>query len=392
MKIQTSQAKSTQQKLAFIANTAQGMLNFRLEVLQALQKMGYEIHILAPIFESTHELNHAATTLQRHGFILHHIQVDSQGLNPFKDLLLAYVIFKYLRLLKPQMVFSYTIKPVIYASLVANLLKIPHIAIITGLGFVFIGDGIKKCILRKFVCLMYSVSLKGCFRVWFLNADDKDEFLKRKILAPKKADLLASEGVNTEFFSPDSQSPHDTQTFIFLLPARMLWDKGVGEFVQAAKILRSSQDIRFYLLGQSDCQNPQAISREQIMQWENEGLITYLGFVSDVRAIIKASSCVVLPSYREGVSVALLEAMSMAKPIITSNAPGCKEMVIEGYNGFLCEPRDSRSLASCMQKMLSLKHEQLIELGQNSRNIALSRYDRKLTIARYKQILDQALK
>ena len=219
-----------------------------------------------------------------------------------------------------------------------------------------------------------------------------DEFLKRKILAPKKADLLASEGVNTEFFSPDSQSPHDTQTFIFLLPARMLWDKGVGEFVQAAKILRSSQDIRFYLLGQSDCQNPQAISREQIMQWENEGLITYLGFVSDVRAIIKASSCVVLPSYREGVSVALLEAMSMAKPIITSNTPGCKEMVVEGYNGFLCEPRDSRSLASCMQKMLSLKHEQLIELGQNSRNIALSRYDRKLTIARYKQILDQALK
>ncbi|MCI6217249.1 MAG: glycosyltransferase family 4 protein [Helicobacter sp.] len=391
MKTQTSHA-NTQQKLAFVANTAQGMLNFRLEVLQALQKMGYEIHILAPIFESTRDLCHAAMALKQNGFILHHIQVDSQGLNPFKDLLLAYVIFKYLRLLKPQMVFSYTIKPVIYASLVANLLKIPHIAIITGLGFVFIGDGIKKCILRKFVCLMYSVSLKGCFRVWFLNADDKDEFLKRKILAPKKADLLASEGVNTEFFSPDSQSPHDTQTFIFLLPARMLWDKGVGEFVQAAKILRSSQDIRFYLLGQSDCQNPQAISREQIMQWENEGLITYLGFASDVRAIIKASSCVVLPSYREGVSVALLEAMSMAKPIITSNTPGCKEMVIEGYNGFLCEPRDSRSLASCMQKMLSLKHEQLIELGQNSRNIALSRYDRKLTIARYKQILDQALK
>ncbi|MDD7568031.1 MAG: glycosyltransferase family 4 protein [Helicobacter sp.] len=392
MKIQTSQAKSTQQKLAFIANTAQGMLNFRLEVLQALQKMGYEIHILAPIFESTHELNHAATTLQRHGFILHHIQVDSQGLNPLRDLSLAYAIFKHLRLLKPQMVFSYTIKPVIYASFVANLLMIPHIAVITGLGFVFIGDGIKKRILRKLVCLMYSMSLKGCFQVWFLNSDDKEEFLKRKIIAPKKACLLDSEGVNTEFFSPDLESPSDTQAFIFLLPARMLWDKGVGEFVQASRILQANKSTRFYLLGQSDCPNPQAISREQIMQWESEGLITYLGFASDVRAYIKASSCVVLPSYREGVSVALLEAMSMAKPIITTSTPGCKEMVVEGYNGFLCKPRDSHSLASCMQKMLSLKPQELLTLGQNSRKIALTRYDRKLTIARYKQALAQALK
>ncbi len=220
-----------------ISNTCFGMYNFRLQPLVALQNNGFAIHIIAPFDEST-------SKLQSHGFICHPLTIDSKSLNPFKDLRTIWQILKLLRHLKPKLLFNYTIKSVIYGSFASRILNIPTIAVITGLGYVFIGKEIKKKILRFIVCQMYKTALKCVKEVWFLNPDDKEEFLQRELVSQTQAKLLPSEGVDTEYFAPQSQNLHNAaqpqEEFVFLLIARMLWDKGVGEFVEAAKMLQKN--------------------------------------------------------------------------------------------------------------------------------------------------------
>ena len=398
-------------RLAFVSNTCFGMYNFRLQVLKSLQQSGFAIHIIAPFDESTRSLEQA-------GFSTHNLYLDSRSLNPLKDFRTTYALYKLLRHIRPALVFSYTIKPAIYSSSVCNLLKIPNIALITGLGYVFINDkdtksSLKKRVLRFIVCLMYRSALKATQEVWFLNNDDKQEFLAHKLIKQNQAFLLDSEGVDTEYFSPKSsgvkaEKQGEQGEIVFLLVARMLWDKGVGEFVEAAKMLQESikkankiesngginkplptpaLTIRFQLLGASDCENPSAISKEQILAWQKQGIIEYLGSTSDVRPFLESASCVVLPSYREGVSVSLLEAMSMGKPIITSNASGCKHLVKEFdngcSNGFLCEVRDAKSLANAMREFIALDSTTREIMGQNARELARKSYDIGRIIAHY---------
>lgn len=213
-------------KLVFISNTSFGMSNFRLEVLQALRNEGYYIHIIAPQDNTTQ-------TLIENNFIFHPIKINSKGLNPLEDFSTLLSIYKLLREIKPSLVFNYTIKPVIYGSLACNVLSIPNIAITTGLGYVFIGNGVKKQVLKKFVCLLYKVALFKTQEVWFLNIEDKEAFLSYNIVKKEKAILLDSEGVSTTYFCPQSQKDNK---IVFTLIARMLWDKGVGEFIQALKL------------------------------------------------------------------------------------------------------------------------------------------------------------
>ena len=241
--IETLLKNATNTKLAFISNTAFSMLCFRADVLKSLQNLGYEIHILAPMDSHT-------KALQNLGFCTHHINVDSKGLNPLKDIKTALQIRKILARLNPSVAFNYTIKPVIYGCFMASNLKISNIAVITGLGYVFITGGLKKRILRSIVSAMYKIALKQSKQVWFLNTDDLQEFLDSHIIDRNQAFLLDSEGVDTEFFKPNA-NPSQALSKItsrintdlsFLLIARMLWDKGVGEFVQAAKLLRESSN------------------------------------------------------------------------------------------------------------------------------------------------------
>ena len=215
--------------LTFISNTSFGMSNFRLEVLQSLYQEGYTIHIIAPQDSSTQ-------ILIDNGFVFHPIKVNSKGLNPIEDLATLLSIYKIIKTINPSLVFNYTIKPVIYGSLACNLLSIPNIAITTGLGYVFIGGGVKKKILKNFVCTLYKIALYKTQEVWFLNNDDKDAFLSHHIVPQDKTMLLDSEGVDTSRFSPMDENPkHPTFTLI----ARMLWDKGVGEYIEAIKSLKT---------------------------------------------------------------------------------------------------------------------------------------------------------
>lgn len=211
-------------KLVFISNTSFGMRNFRLEVLQALRDEGYTIHIIAPQDSSTQ-------VLLDNAFVFHPIKINSKGLNPLEDFSTFLSVYKLLRKIKPSLVFSYTIKPTIYGSLACNLLSISNIAITTGLGYVFIGGGTKKQILKKFVCLLYKIAFLKTKEVWFLNHDDKEVFISHHIIKQDKAILLDGEGIDTNYFLP--QKNRENNKIIFTLVARMLWDKGVGEFVEA---------------------------------------------------------------------------------------------------------------------------------------------------------------
>ena len=262
-------APSKSLNLAFLSNSCFGMYNFRLSVLKALQEAGHTIHIIAP------DDGNFAHKLTQEGFFFHHISIDSKGLNPLKDLATTLSIKKLFKSLSPDMIFNYTIKPVIYGTLTAG--KTPCIAITTGLGYVFVQGGFKRKILKLLVSTLYKIALKNAKEVWFLNTDDKEEFLKAKILPQAKAKILDSEGVDTDFFAPqnmgfatESTTPHPAsspatqstqplaqtpttkaceptpstpQPKAFLLIARMLWDKGIGEFIEAAKILKKAPTI-----------------------------------------------------------------------------------------------------------------------------------------------------
>lgn len=224
-KQKVSQSCKDGKSLVFISNTSFGMSNFRLEVLQALYQDGYEIHIIAPQDASTQKLID-------NGFFFHPITINSKGLNPIEDLSTLHSIYKLLKSINPSLVFNYTIKPVVYGSIACNLLKIPNIAITTGLGYVFIQGGVKKQILKKFVCFLYKTALAKTQEIWFLNNDDKETFLSHCIIPQSKAILLDSEGINTSYFATQESK---SQEVLFILIARMLWDKGVGEFIEAVK-------------------------------------------------------------------------------------------------------------------------------------------------------------
>lgn len=220
-----SQYCKDRKSLAFISNTSFGMSNFRLEVLQALYQDGYEIHIIAPQDASTQKLIN-------NSFFFHPIAINSKGLNPIEDLSTLCSIYKLLKHINPFLVFNYTIKPIIYGSIACNLLSIPNITIVTGLGYIFINGNIKKQILKKLVCFLYKIALSKTKEIWFLNNDDKETFLSHYIIPQSKAVLLDSEGVDTSYFTSQE---FKSQKIVFTLIARMLWDKGVGEYIKAIR-------------------------------------------------------------------------------------------------------------------------------------------------------------
>ncbi len=273
------------------------------------------------------------------------------------------------------MAFGYAIKPVIYGSLAARIAGVPRrFAMIEGLGYAFTPpDGrehLKRRALRGMVSILYATALRSPSRVFFLNGDDIDEFTRSHLVSPKKASLLGGIGVELEKWPP---APPVTRPVTFLLAARLLREKGIVEYATAARLVRSRHpEARFILLGGLDS-NPGALSREEVESWSDD--VEWPGHVPDVRPWLARASVFVLPSYyREGVPRSTQEAMSMARPVITTDAPGCRETVVDGVNGFLVPPRDPQALAEAMERFIL--HPELIErMGQASRRLAEERFD-----------------
>ncbi|WP_429121206.1 glycosyltransferase family 4 protein [Aeromonas allosaccharophila] len=369
-------------KIMFVANTAWSMFNFRRGVICQLIHNGYQITIIAPPDAFSEKL-------QDLGCKVIDLSVDAKGTNPFQDLCLVHTLYNHYRIIKPDFIIHYTIKPNVYGSIAAKLAGIPSLAVTTGLGYTFVNNNLVAKVAR----ILYKIAFRFPDEVWFLNEDDRQEFLHHRLVANYKAKLLHGEGVNLEHYSPQSielaESVNDgIRPIRFLLIGRMLWDKGIGEYVAAARIIKKRDpQIEFQLLGACDVANPSVITHEQISLWEQEGLVKYLGTTDDVRPFIVNADCIVLPSYREGIPRTMIEAASMAKPLITTDVPGCRDVVLPGVTGWLCPAKDAPALASCFEQFLNMDIASRREFGIAGRKFMAIKFNEEIVIERYLKVL-----
>jgi glycosyltransferase involved in cell wall biosynthesis len=356
-------------KVVILGGYAPALISFRGDLIAAMVRAGHQVIACAP---GAHP--EVAEGLRARGASYHPVDIDRSGLDPFADLASLLALRRLFKELRPDLVLAYTPKAVIYGAGAARLARVPHIfAMITGLGYAFIeGREIKRRILRQATTHLYRASLAGCDAIFFQNQDDLDEFRRSGIVAADKRLIrVDGSGVDTSRFG---FSPVPTGPPTFLLIARLLRDKGIVEYVEAARRLRADHpDARFQLLGPLD-DNPAGLSRGLLDQWCAEGAIDYLGEAKDVRPPLRASTVYVLPSYREGMPRTVLEAMAIGRAIITTHAPGCRETVEEGDNGFLVPPRDTDALAEAMRKLIA-KPDLAVAMGERSREIAEQRFD-----------------
>jgi glycosyltransferase involved in cell wall biosynthesis len=309
--------------------------------------------------------------LEAKGVEVHDIPLCRAGINPFSDLKLLWHLTQMIRRVRPGIVLSYTVKPVIFASIAAWVARVPHrYALITGLGFAFTSE--RRGLVPSIVERLYRFSLSKAHKVFFQNPDDQTLFRERGILSNRTPSVVLN-GSGVDLAQYDIQSlPRGVPRFLMI--GRLLGDKGVREYVRAArKIKETHPDIQFDLVGWID-ENPDAISQKELDEWVEEGSINFLGRLEDVRPAIAESSVYVLPSYREGTPRTVLEAMAMGRPIITTDAPGCRETVIDGENGFLVPVRSVDSLVDAMKKFID-DPELAERMGRRSREIAEEKYD-----------------
>jgi len=314
-------------------------------------------------------------------------KMDAEGTNPFTDARLIFRLYRLIRESKPDVVINYTIKPVIYGAIAARFANCPVISVVPGLGVSFARSGI----LYSLVSLLYRVSQTKVKKVFLLNDEDENFFRSHELAPDSVITSIPGEGIDTEFFSPINRKPKGVRPVRFILTGRMLRAKGVEIFVSATRILREEGwNIECALLGFVDVENPSAIDWATIENWVNEGIVQFLGSTKDVRPHLAEADVVVLPSfYKEGLSRSLLEAAAMAKPIITSTVNGCRQVVNDNVNGFLCLPNNVESLVGCMRNMLLLSPEKREEMGQNGRRLVIDKYRDALVVSAYHRELTE---
>ncbi len=361
-------------KIAFTANTAWCLYNFRSAPILGLIREGYSLSIYAPRDVYTPKLEDI-------GCVVTDLPIDSRGTNPLTDFK---TFLDYLRLFRrdqPDLVFNFTIKSVIYGSLAARWLGIRNIAVVSGLGYTFINNDWRSRVSKW----LYHVALRYPNEIWFLNHDDFGVFKDQGLIKGRTVRVLDGEGVDTEHFSPRDRQPAEGPV-TFLMISRLYWDKGVREFVEAAAIVKERfPDALFHILGPLGDVSPSAVTPGLVDEWQAKGWIRHLGSTTDVRPYIADSDCIVLPSYREGLSRSLMEAASMARPIITTDVVGCREVVDHEVNGYLCRAMDSADLADQMIRFLGMTPEDRRAMGEAGRRKVLSRFDVRDVVRMYQE-------
>ncbi len=367
-------------RIAIVSNTSWSVYNFRLGLLRRLREEGCEVHIIAP-------KDSYSTLLIAEGFQYHPVSMHPNSTNPLQDIKTAVQLFRTYRKQRINFIFHYTIKPNIYGTIAAWLTRTPSVAITTGLGHLL---HYKKVFTRVLAIFLYRLAARMSQQIWFLNDDDYRIFINKKIVPEYKTFILPSEGVNIQHFKPYFTKVKATKkTVRFLFAGRIIWDKGVQQFVEAARIIRKRYPgTRFDMLGFVDPTNPNSVSYKQLNQWQAEGVIRYLGETEDVRPVLAETDCLLFPSYyREGVSRILLEASSMTVPIITTDNVGCREVVTDGYNGFLCAMRSTSDLVRAIEQFLALPERQRQQLGLNGRKKVIQEFDEQIILDCYLNIL-----
>ena len=367
-------------KIVISSNTSWNLTNFRIKLIEALIIEGHEVIAVA----QTDSYSYKLTSI---GCKFVPIRINSKSLNIFNDLFVfVYYCFIFIKF-RPNIYLSFTIKPTIYGSIAAMLFNIKTINNISGLGTVFI----KNSWITKLVALLYKISLNRSHIVFFQNNDDRKLFIDLNILKEIKTDILPGSGIDLNYFSINTNNLGCKNGANFLYIGRVLLDKGINEFIEAARIIRINRNyVRFSILGFLDSNNITAVTKEQMNKWVEEGIIEYLGETSDVRPYIYAHECIVLPSYREGVPRSLLESAAMSKPIITTDVPGCRDVVDDGINGYLCMPYNSVDLAIKMDMILNLTKNELINMGKQGRKKMELQFDVSIVINKYLDIISSS--
>jgi glycosyltransferase involved in cell wall biosynthesis len=372
------QPEQTRKKIALVANSAWSVYNFRMDLIRHLLTR-FDVLVIAPKDEFADELTKA-------GCAYLDIRFNNRSENPLLDVALYRSLKKIYQREKPDLIFHYVIKPNIYGSLAAANFGIQTVAVITGLGYTF--D--RHNWLNRIVSFLYRHALKKASEVWFLNQEDANLFVQRKLTNVEKIKILPGEGINTNHFFPQSNKPvARSKAFQFLMSTRLLKSKGVGVYVEAARILKSkNRDVRFELIGFFEKNHPDSISDSELRHWQKKGIVHYGGFARDVRPFLRQADCFVFPSfYHEGIPRCLLEAAAMELPIITSQNTGCREVVQEGVNGFLCATNNPDSLAARMEEMMALHQNQRALFGKNGRELVSAKFSIERILKEYDNTL-----
>ena len=367
-------------RIAVIENSLFSTYTMRDSLMKRLMKEGYEVFVL------THT-NSFAAQVEKTGIKV--INIGSGNIHPVKVSKYIYNLFFFLNRIKPDVVLTYSIRPAIWGNFIARYLKIPTITNITGVGPLFTSKNVAYLAARS----MYRLALKNASKVFFQNFDDMELFIQHKFVTPDRAARIPGSGVDYEKFSPVLVNKNN-DSFSFLFIGRLIKDKGIFEFVEAARIIHEKYPtVQFNVLGPFWHQNLKSntVTKSDLQNWIDEGIIDYMGEKKDVRKFIAKADCIVLPSYREGTSNILLEAASMEKPAITCNTTGCKEIVEDGITGFLCCIKDGRDLADKMEKMLLLSPVERIGMGKKAREKIIREYGKEIVLNAYLDAIDQLI-
>ena len=361
-------------RLLYLMNEALFFTTHRMPVAVAAAKLGYEVHVAAP-----YEAGPVAT-IEAQGFAYHDIPLQRGGLNPFAELRLVLRLFDLVRSVNPDLVHHVAMKPVTYGGLVSRLLRVPAVIhAVTGLGYLFTREDAKSRTIRSFILRLYRFALAhpNC-RAIFQNPDDLKLFADRGLVDPRIVVMIKGCGCDVNVFVP-KPPPDGPVTVMF--PARVLGDKGVNEFVEAARILKAEGTAaRFLLVGRRDPLNPTDVPEATIRGWEREGLVEWWGFRTDMPEVLPQAHVICMPSYREGLPRGLIEAASCGLPIVTADVPGCREVVRHEDNGLLVPVRDGRATADALRRLIADAGLRA-RMGQRSRERAVDEFSEEKFVA-----------
>jgi glycosyltransferase involved in cell wall biosynthesis len=365
------------------ANSCWNLVNFRGRLIRELAEHGYRVVALAP-------LDTAADELTELGVEVRPVPISRSGTSPLGDAALLASYFRQLRAIRPAAYCGFTIKPNVYGGIAARLAGVPAIANVTGIGTSFLSQGL----VWRVAELLYRLSLSGAEITFFHNPDDLELMAGKGLVRRSRARVIPGSGVDLDHFRPaedDASAEEGPRTLLFI--GRLILHKGVRELVEAARMLKTSvPEARVQLLGSLDPGNPTSIAAAELDGWIEEGVVEHFSDQADVRPFISAATAIVLPSYREGLSRALLEAAAMAKPLIGTDVPGVRELVIEGETGARCAPRDSRSLAGAMERIATAPAARLRQFGRNARDKVEREFSDRVVARAYLDVLDPLVK